>query len=98
MPAGLRTDGPGVPGETDTRRHGGPPTAIQIFCTYAAHIRHLSEWGYRVIDDPAIDQAPLEVPHEAFLLAWSEFDYRYAMIFPQDHYPVRAGSETMGGV
>jgi ABC-type bacteriocin/lantibiotic exporter with double-glycine peptidase domain len=32
------------------------------------------------VNDPAAEQAPLDVPREAFLLAWSEFDYRYAVI------------------
>ena len=32
------------------------------------------------INDPAFDAAPLTVPLNNFLLAWSEFDYEYAVI------------------
>ena len=32
------------------------------------------------VNDPAIDNAPQAVPLEYFLLAWSEFDYEYAVI------------------
>ena len=31
-------------------------------------------------NDPAFDDAPLSVPLQDFLLAWSEFDYEYAVI------------------
>jgi ABC-type bacteriocin/lantibiotic exporter with double-glycine peptidase domain len=32
------------------------------------------------INDPAFDKAPQTVPLDYFLLAWSEFDHRYAVI------------------
>jgi uncharacterized protein YvpB len=32
------------------------------------------------INDPAFDGAPVSVPLQNFLLAWSEFDYEYAVI------------------
>lgn len=31
-------------------------------------------------NDPAFDDAPVSVPLQNFLLAWSEFDYEYAVI------------------
>jgi ABC-type bacteriocin/lantibiotic exporter with double-glycine peptidase domain len=34
------------------------------------------------INDPAFDGAPVSVPLQNFLLAWSEFDYEYAVIEP----------------
>ena len=35
------------------------------------------------VNDPGVDQWPVEVPLEAFLLAWSEFDYRYVVVLPE---------------
>jgi len=32
------------------------------------------------VNDPAFDDAPQVIPLEHFLLAWSEFDYEYAVI------------------
>ena len=32
------------------------------------------------VNDPAFDQSPQPVPLQNFLLAWSEFDYEYAVI------------------
>ena len=32
------------------------------------------------LNDPAFDQSPQSVPLQSFLLAWSEFDYEYAVI------------------
>jgi ABC-type bacteriocin/lantibiotic exporter with double-glycine peptidase domain len=34
------------------------------------------------VNDPAMIQAPQTVPVDYFLLAWSEFDHRYAVIEP----------------
>lgn len=48
------------------------------------------------VNDPAVAQAPLELGREAFLLAWSEFAYRYAVILPKDRGDVgaRTGRST----
>lgn len=35
------------------------------------------------VNDPAFKNAPQAIPIDYFLLAWSEFDYRYAVIQPQ---------------
>ena len=35
------------------------------------------------VNDPACKDAPQAVPVDDFLLAWSEFDYRYAIIQPK---------------
>ncbi len=35
------------------------------------------------VNDPAFENAPQAIPIEYFLLAWSEFDYRYAVIQPK---------------
>jgi predicted double-glycine peptidase len=35
------------------------------------------------VNDPAFKIAPQAIPIDYFLLAWSEFDYRYAVIQPQ---------------
>jgi hypothetical protein len=32
------------------------------------------------VNDPAFDSAPHPIPLDRFLLAWSEFDYEYAVI------------------
>jgi ABC-type bacteriocin/lantibiotic exporter with double-glycine peptidase domain len=32
------------------------------------------------VNDPAIENAPQSIPLDHFLLAWSEFDYEYAVI------------------
>ena len=32
------------------------------------------------LNDPAFENAPLEASWGDFMLAWSEFDYRYALI------------------
>ena len=34
------------------------------------------------VNDPAFDAAPQEIPIDDFVLAWSEFDYRYATVMP----------------
>lgn len=34
------------------------------------------------VNDPAFKNAPQAIPIDYFLLAWSEFDYRYAVIQP----------------
>jgi ABC-type bacteriocin/lantibiotic exporter with double-glycine peptidase domain len=34
------------------------------------------------VNDPAFDEAPQSIPLDHFLLAWSEFDYEYAVITP----------------
>jgi hypothetical protein len=34
------------------------------------------------VNDPAFDTAPQTIPLSHFLLAWSEFDHRYALIQP----------------
>jgi hypothetical protein len=36
--------------------------------------------GY--VNDPAFDSAPHAIPVDNLLLAWSEFDYKYAVIAP----------------
>lgn len=33
-----------------------------------------------LVNDPAFDDAPIRVPIEEFLLAWSEFEYKYAVL------------------
>jgi hypothetical protein len=35
------------------------------------------------VNDPAVQEAPQAIPVDYFLLAWSEFDYRYAVIQPK---------------
>jgi ABC-type bacteriocin/lantibiotic exporter with double-glycine peptidase domain len=35
-----------------------------------------------LLNDPYFDQGPQTVDEDEFLLAWSEHDYRYALIFP----------------
>jgi predicted double-glycine peptidase len=35
------------------------------------------------VNDPAFKDAPQSIPIDDFLLAWSEFDYRYAIIQPK---------------
>jgi len=35
------------------------------------------------VNDPAFDGAPQTVPLDYFLLAWSEFDHRLAVIRPK---------------
>ena len=35
-----------------------------------------------VLNDPAFPTAPQTVPRDAFMLAWSDFDYLYALIRP----------------
>jgi ABC-type bacteriocin/lantibiotic exporter with double-glycine peptidase domain len=35
------------------------------------------------VNDPAFKDAPQAIPIDDFLLAWSEFDYRYALIQPE---------------
>ena len=32
------------------------------------------------MNDPAFDSAPISVPVDEFLLAWCEFEYKYAVI------------------
>jgi hypothetical protein len=32
------------------------------------------------VNDPAFDDAPQSIPLDHLLLAWSEFDYEYAVI------------------
>jgi ABC-type bacteriocin/lantibiotic exporter with double-glycine peptidase domain len=34
------------------------------------------------VNDPAFDSAPHAIPLDSLLLAWSEFDYKYAVITP----------------
>ncbi len=33
-----------------------------------------------IVNDPAFDNAPVRVPVDEFLLAWCEFEYKYAVI------------------
>ena len=33
-----------------------------------------------LVNDPAFDDAPISVPADEFLLAWCEFEYRYAVL------------------
>ena len=33
-----------------------------------------------LVNDPSFDNAPIRVPLDEFLLAWCEFEYKYAII------------------
>jgi len=49
-----------------------------------AHAVVVAEFGEQVVvNDPAFPTMPQVVPREAFMLAWSEFDYLYAIVRPR---------------
>jgi len=45
-----------------------------------ARLLRTRPFGTPFVNDPAFDDAPQVIPLEHFLLAWSEFDYEYAVI------------------
>jgi len=58
-------------------------TGLPYWTRETAHAVVVVEFGEQVVlHDPAFPEQPQIVSREAFMLAWSDFDYLYAVIRP----------------
>lgn len=85
------TDEPGTPASLQEHIQHGKPSIVLIRTgalpytqedvAHALVVTGLEPDAY-IVHDPAMDEAGLSISHNALLLAWSEFDYRYVIIYP----------------